>query len=380
MGNLLFPPSFRVNTMQSQDEEYLKDLYYNPKHRTAFSSADKLWKYLKLHGKSITRKQLKDWLSKQDTYTSHHPIRHKFPTRQVVTSGINDLWDVDLMDVSNLADTNDGVHFILIIIDVFSRYLYVEPMPNKSVPETLKAFKTILRRSGQQPDTFRSDAGKEFLGKEMKDYLAEREIYQQITRNDKKANYAERVIQTLKKKMYRYMYHKIGLRYIDVLQDLVAGYNDNYHSSIQCAPSAVTKENEIELWAQQYLPEPTGKVKKIHYNFSVGDLVRISNLRHPFSKGYGQTFSEELFKIQYRYGTYPATYRLIDLHDKNIAGLFYEPEMTLVKGKDPTSDKTVYRIEEILGERRRKGKKEYHIKWKGYPKSFNSWIPEANLV
>ena len=366
--------------MESEDEKYLHELYNNPKHRTAFSSADKLWKYIKLSGRSISRKQLDEWLSKQDTYTAHHPIVRKFPTLKVTTSGINDVWDVDLMDVSNLAEDNDGVKFILIMIDVFSRYLYAEPMKDKSGPESVRAIKAIFNRSHQQPETFRSDAGKEFLAHQVRDFLAERDIYQQVTRNEKKANYAERVIQTLKKKMYRYMYYHITERYIDALSDMVSGYNDNYHSSIKCAPSAVNKENEIELWAQLYIPEPTDKIKKVNYKFSVGDLVRISNARHPFSKGYGQTYSEELFKVKHRYTSNPPTYRLIDLKDKDIAGLFYEPEMALVRGIHPDTWKRVYRVETVLKERTRRGKKEVYIKWKGYPKSFNTWEPASNLL
>ena len=52
--------------MESAVEKYLHQLYYNPKHSTAFSSASKLWQYIKLHGRNITRKQLtvKLWLSK----------------------------------------------------------------------------------------------------------------------------------------------------------------------------------------------------------------------------------------------------------------------------------------------------------------------------
>ena len=70
--------------------------------------------------------------------TSHHPIIHGF-ARRVFTRGLNDVWDVDLMDMSNLAKYNDGVHFVAILIDIFSRYLYVELMKNKSTKETLTA-------------------------------------------------------------------------------------------------------------------------------------------------------------------------------------------------------------------------------------------------
>ena len=118
--------------MDSADEKYLHQLYYNPKHRTAFSGANKLWQYIKLHGKNITKKQLYEWLSKQDVYTSHHPIIHRFARKRVVTRGLNDVWDVDLMDMSNLSKYNDGVTFIAIFIDIFSRYLYVEQINKRN--------------------------------------------------------------------------------------------------------------------------------------------------------------------------------------------------------------------------------------------------------
>ena len=58
------------------------------------------------------------------------------------------MWDVDLMDMSNLAKYNDGVTFIAIFIDIFSRYLNVEPMKNKPTKETLQAIKkTVCKKS-----------------------------------------------------------------------------------------------------------------------------------------------------------------------------------------------------------------------------------------
>ena len=205
--------------MDSADEKYLHQLYYNPKHSTAFSSASKLWQYVRLHGRNITKKQLYEWLRKQDVYTSHHPIIHCFARKRVVTRGLNDVWDVDFMDMTTLAKYNDGLHFIAIFIDIFSRYLYVKPMKNKTTKETLIAIKNVFCKSKLQPETFRSDAGKEFIGKDVKKYLADCEIYQQVTRNEKKANYAERVIQTLKKKIYKYLYYHKTCKYIDVLQE-----------------------------------------------------------------------------------------------------------------------------------------------------------------
>ena len=80
---------------------------------------------------------------------------------------MNDTWDVDLMDMTKFARYNNGVHYIAIFIDIFSRYLYAEPMKNKMTKTTLQAIKRVFSRSKGLPNTFRSDAGNEFAGKEV---------------------------------------------------------------------------------------------------------------------------------------------------------------------------------------------------------------------
>ena len=361
------------------DEKYLHDLYYNTNSKSAFAGVNKLWRHIRMSGRNISRKKLNIWLSKQDVYTSHHPIIRRFARKKVITRGIDDVWDVDLMDMSNLANENDGYTFIGIFIDIFSRYLYAIPMKNKSNAETLKAIKKAFGESRSQPETLRSDEGKEFTGKEIRKYLADREIYQQIARNEHKANYAERVIRTLKKKIYKYLYSNKTERYIDELENFVDGYNNSYHSGIKSAPSSVNKHNQHKIWVQQYIPEPRNKVdqhKKKKHKFQVGNLVRISNVRTPFSRGFGQTFSEEIFKIRRVYTGSPVTYSLKDWDNEEVFGLFYEPELVRVRGK---GKKSKYSVEKMIKERTRKGKKEVLIKWKGYSDKFNSWEPVENL-
>ena len=106
-------------------------------------------------------------------------------------------------------------------------------------------------------------------------------------------------------------------------------------------------------------------------------MVQISGARSRFSRGFGQTYTEELFKVRQKFATIPAPYMLEDLNTVQVAGLFYEPEMVLVKGKGKDSE---FLVEKILAERTRKGHKQVLIKWKGYPDSFNSWEPASNLV
>ena len=53
-----------------------------------------------------------------------------------------------------------------------------------------------------------------------------------------------RLIRTLKRKLYSYFHAKKTNKWIDVLQDIVDGYNDRVHSVIKMAPNQVNKENQ----------------------------------------------------------------------------------------------------------------------------------------
>ena len=147
------------------------------------------------YGRNITRKQLYEWLSKQDVYTSHHPILHHFARRWVITRGLNDVWDVDLMDMSNLAKYNDGVTFIAIFIDIFSRYLNVEPMKNKPTKETLQAIKKTVCKKSTATWNLLIRCGEGISWKRGK--ATPCRLWNLSTKNEKKANYAKWVIQTL---------------------------------------------------------------------------------------------------------------------------------------------------------------------------------------
>ena len=81
-------------------------------------------------------------------------------------------------------------------------------------------------------------------------------------RNEKKANCAEWVIQTLKKNKFKYLYHHKTERYIDILQELVEGYNEGYHTGIKRAPSTVNRENEVHLWTEQHLLKSQSECKR----------------------------------------------------------------------------------------------------------------------
>ena len=121
-------------------EDYLANIYYNPKHPGSFSGPHKLQKVIQQEGKhQIGLSAIKKWLSAQETYTLHRSARHKVVRNKVVVDGLDDQWDLDLMDMTNIAEHNDGYRYVLLAIDIFSRYVWVEPLKSKQGKEILRA-------------------------------------------------------------------------------------------------------------------------------------------------------------------------------------------------------------------------------------------------
>ena len=49
----------------------------------------------------------------------------------MIVAGIDDQFDVDLASFISCADENDGYKYLLVVIDIFSRYGWVQPLKDK---------------------------------------------------------------------------------------------------------------------------------------------------------------------------------------------------------------------------------------------------------
>ena len=220
---------------------------------------------------------VKNWLTSQDTYTLYKPIRTRFQRRRVMVGGIDDQWQADLVDVSALSQHNDGYKFLLVCIDLLSKFAWVEPIKNKTGKSIVGAFsRVIVKRS---PKRLQTDHEKEFLNALFQKFFKSKNIDFFTTYNDEtKANVVERFNRTLKSKMWRYFPKNHTLRYVNVLTNLVKGYNKSFHRSIKTAPDEVGIHNEEQIWQNLYSNVTLFKKPKI----PVGSTVRISKKRKNF--------------------------------------------------------------------------------------------------
>jgi len=339
-------------------------IYLTARSPGSFGSMLNLQRY---SGRS--KRAVRDYLSKQDAYTLHKPRRIRFPRRKTYSKGIADLYQIDLVDLSSLSPFNDGTRYLLTCIDVFSKRAWAVPVRTKSGRDVADAFERIL--TDRKCNMVQSDKGTEFLNSTFQSMLRRHAIHFYTSENeDLKAAVVERFNRTLKTKMFRYFTHASTRRYVDVLDDLLHSYNNTYHRTIGMAPMEVGPHNEDEVRARLYPLKP----KSYKWKYDVGDRVRITIQRQPFRKGYVGDWSEEIFEILSRLPTVPVTYELRDLAGETIKGKFYEDEIQKVtKANDERFD-----IDRILKTRKRAGKIEYLVSWKGYPSKFNSWVSEIS--
>ena len=144
-------------------DDKLRKVYYDPKHPGSFGGVDRLYQNVK-NELNITKRQVQDWLSRQDTYTLHKPIQRRFKRNRVFVTAIDEQWELDLVDMTSLKKYNKQYKFLITCIDVLSKYAWVIPIKNKSADTMLNAIKKLL--SGKRkPLKIHTDKGTEFTNK-----------------------------------------------------------------------------------------------------------------------------------------------------------------------------------------------------------------------
>ena len=103
---------------------------------------------------------------------------------------IDSIWEADLAFVQDVTKENDGVNYLLVVIDVLSKYVWVRLMKNKTARSLLEAFDSILSK-GRKPEKLKTDKGTEFVKKSFQQYLKKKDIKFYTANNEPKASVVE---------------------------------------------------------------------------------------------------------------------------------------------------------------------------------------------
>ena len=106
-------------------DQKIEKLYYDPSFPASFSGLKRFYAEARKIIPGLKYEHLLEWSKKVAPYTMHRPARKRFKRQRIYTQGIDYLWEVDLVDVSRLREYNDGMTFLLVCIDTFSKYAWV---------------------------------------------------------------------------------------------------------------------------------------------------------------------------------------------------------------------------------------------------------------
>ncbi|KAK3914247.1 Putative uncharacterized transposon-derived protein [Frankliniella fusca] len=351
----------------------LEKIYHNRSHPAGFSTPARLHAAT---NETISRNQIESFLQGEDSYTLHKPARKHFPRNVTYADTVDSCWQSDLADFSQLSKDNDGNKYIMIIIDVFSKYAWTVPISKKTASSVTDAVRQVFDSTERRCGYFSTDKGGEYDNKILKNLLKTQGITYFHTHNpDTKCSVAERFIRTLRMSLQKYFTHTGDYRYVDgLLNDVTHAYNNKYHRSIKMTPTEASNPSRMyEVYNNLY-----GKKlcqKKIKPKFHVGDHVRISREKRRFEKSSTWNWSDEIYKVSKVIPHLQPVYRVVDIDNgEELIGTFYSWELNKVKKPDH------FRIEYIVKTRGKGASKKHLVHWRGYPVSSRSWIFDKDII
>ena len=359
----------------AEDDETLESIYYDARHPASFGGVEKLYSAAKERVPTISRERVRAWLRAQDAYTLHKKVKLKHRRRRTTVAHEGQQLQADLLDIRNHARDNEGVNYLLTAVDCFSREGWAIPVKYKSGERVAEALAKILRGNGYF--SLQTDKGKEFYNDKVASLLKREGVkHFSVENDDIKASMVERFNQTLRGKIHRSVTARQNKKFLHILPDIVASYNDAKHRALGMAPNEVGPHNREKLHQRLYVtPIPSIKTKTSQ-PLQPNDVVRISKRRTAFERGYTPNWTRELFRVtRVSNDTFPTVYEVSDLANETIRGTFYRQELQLVKEPEE------YKVEAVLKTRKKTdGGKQYFVRWLGYPDSFNSWVDEKDFV
>ena len=262
-----------------------------------FPSSDKLLQIMKSMNIPVTLKQVRKVLESQQTYQVHKQTSKSVQVEShIVAYWPNEVWQIDLLDMSTLATKNKNFSWILIIVDVFTRQGGAVPIKNKTSATVADALQTVFNKV-RAPDTVMSDNGSEFKG-EVATLFKKYEVFHE--KNEVGYHNAlgiiDRFSRTLKNMIYKTMTDNNNLIWHDKLQQLVTAYNETPHSGIMgIQPSEAYEFNNFyNIYHLNLEKNIVNNAKR----YKVGDTVRVRVFKNEFSKGYEQAWTNTTYKIK----------------------------------------------------------------------------------
>jgi len=105
----------------------------------------------------------------------------------VIVNHVDEIWCSDLVEMQQFSEWNKGYRYLLMVLDVFSKYGWIVPLKDKKGETVTEAFKTIFKE-GRKPQYLWTDKGKQYYNTFLKDLLDKNNKTRYSTENEEKSS------------------------------------------------------------------------------------------------------------------------------------------------------------------------------------------------
>jgi hypothetical protein len=294
-------------------DEDIIEKYRDINFAGAFSGSRNFQVFLKTElNEDIPLTRIYQILKKEPFYIISQKAIRRFPRRKYSIAGFGCLMQ---SDIAFMFEKN-GYKYFLVLIDVFSRHLYVEILKDKSANTVKKAFEKIFSTFTSPITKIETDEGGEFIG--LKNFFRKEKIIFSVKAGTNKASFAEHIIYLIKRRLYMMMRSEVSTDWPRFLPLVVDALNQKHIKLLgNISPSEINSElDDVKVRdAQQqnnvtFYQEPSWKQQnksqknfpRSGSSFQVGQHVYLDKKTEVFDKSFfaqviskNSFFKEDLF-------------------------------------------------------------------------------------
>lgn len=264
---IFFKDEDEIRILISREEamKLMEDLYTNPE--TAFFGRRAFMYYFEQKNIYVKGRWIEEFLNENVVHKLKKKKVKNFIVKPVITTGPMKHWQIDLIDFNTLEqmdpknfklnqfefdEIKQYAKYILVVVDIFSKYVYLRGTPSKTAADVWKALFEVLKlakkKVGVYPKRVQHDQGSEFksvVSLEL-EKLGIENVFS-LSHKPQSQAMVERVNLEVKDYLKQHYFLSGSRDFIHVLPFLEERLNRKWHSSIECAPIEIQKPLPDEI-------------------------------------------------------------------------------------------------------------------------------------
>lgn len=185
----------------------------------------------------IPRTIIREVVAECNVCLQSQPLKKKDDIKNITCKYPSERYQMDMVDLSSFSNENDGFSWILVIVDIYSKYGIARKLCSKSADNVCRELENVFYTFGP-PTILQSDNGKEFSNTKVEELCKRFKIkfIHGRVKHPQSQGQVERLNQTLTRMIQKNIFEQKNKRWIETLEKVVYNYNITFHSATKKTP------------------------------------------------------------------------------------------------------------------------------------------------